>query len=606
MSTEKRKSNLFSWSLLFIIVGVVVLLNIIGAFVYSRIDMTEDERFSLNQGTIDFLDKLGTHNSKLKDQNAAKINRIYIKVYLSGALPAELKRFKNSIEDKLIEFKEIAGDRIEYEFIDPSVGSDADKKALGIKLYNNAQGIMPLDIIYEKDGSQIQQTLWPGAEIDYGGVTKDYIQFLPGSPLGQPTGLKDYLSGTNIQNSINNLEYMLVTGIRRVVQSEKPRIAFIQGHGELRFPETMRVRKLLEDYYTVEDITLNDSIAALDGVKGVVIARPRTAYSQKDLFIIDQFLMKGGRLMCFFDKLTFPNDTLMMRGTVHTTRTNLGIDRLLFDYGLNVQDNYVMDVRCGPIVMPYAQQNLAPWFYYVAASPTKHAISRNIEPVMLRYASKVELRLSDQWVATPILTSSTNATVSPTAPLISLGLPMNYGKNPVLAPDPTFEGNKVCVAGMVEGKFESHFKNRIIDAYAKNKDARFEEKSTKEGKVLVVGNGSFIANYYDSMPNKQGKMQYRPIGFNNLKYDEVLAQMRMQPIYFGNQEFFQNLVDYMMDDNSVLDIRSKQIDIHPIDKEKVKEKGTMYQLVNMIVPSALVLLLAILLFFLRKRKYARS
>lgn len=606
MNAEKRKSNLFSWSLLLIIIGVVVLLNIIGAFLYARVDMTEDERFSLNRGTIEFLEKIGNHNDNLKNQNEKKINRIYIKIYLSGALPAELKRFKNAIEDKLQEFRQIAGDRIEYEFIDPSVGSDADKKALGIRLYNNAKGIMPMEILYEKDGTLSQQLLWPGAEIDYGGVTKGYIQFLPGTPNGKPIQLSRDFSETTIQNSINNLEYMMVTGIRRVIQTEKPRIAFIQGHGELRFPETMRVRKLLEDYYTVEDIYLNDSISALDNVKGVVIARPRTPYTDKDLFILDQFVMKGGRLMCFFDKLTFPVDTLMMRGTVHTTRTNLGIDKLLYDYGINVHDNYAMDVRCGKIIMPYAQLSLENWFYYLAASPTKHPISRNIEPVMLRYASQIDFTLNEDWVVSPILTTSSNSTVSPTAPLISLGLPRNYGRNPVLAPDPTFEGNKICVAGMVEGKFVSHYKNRIIDAYAKNKDARFEEKSVREGKVLVVGNGSFIANYYDSMPNKEGKMQYRPIAFNNLKVDEVSAQARQEPLFIGNQEFFQNIVDYMMDDNSVLDIRSKQIDIHPIDKEKVKENGTMYQLLNMMVPSALVLLLAAIIFILRKRKYARS
>ena len=123
---------------------------------------------------------------------------------------------------------------------------------------------------------------------------------------------------------------------------------------------------------------------------------------------------------------------------------------------------------------------------------------------------------------------------------------------------------------------------------------------------MVVGNGSFIANYYDSMPSKTGKMMYRPISFNNLRYDEVMAQMRMQPLIYGNQEFFQNLVDYMMGDNSVLDIRSKQIDIHPIDKEKIKDQRTKYMVINVVIPSLFIILLAILLFYLRKRRYARS
>src|SRR5690606_4777583 len=137
----------------------------------------------------------------------------------------------------------------------------------------------------------------------------------------------------------------------------KPRIAFIGGHGELRFAETQRVRSLLDPYYSVEDVQLKDSIKALDGFTGVIIARPRTAYSDKDLYIIDQFVMKGGRLMCFFDKLTFPQDSLNRTGMTHTVRTNLGLDRLLYDYGIKTNDNYAIDVRCAPIQTPFAKQS---------------------------------------------------------------------------------------------------------------------------------------------------------------------------------------------------------------------------------------------------------
>ena len=608
MKNSAAKTNkVYNWVLLFIIVGVVIFLNIIGTFIYSRIDMTEDERYSLSSGTIEFLDKM-TPSDAAEPSNAAgdKVNRLYIKIYLEGNLPAEIKRFRNAIEDKLVEFREIAGDRIEYEFIDPSQGTEADQNALKEKLYNKGKGIMPLEIVYDKDGGQNQMMLWPGAEIDYGGITKGYVQLLPGSPQGQPARLTTEFSETTVQNSINNLEYMLVSALRRVILKTKPRVAFIHGHGELSFPETQRIRSLIDDYYTIEDITLNDSLAALDNVKGVIIARPTSAFTDKDLFILDQFVMKGGRLMCFIDKLTFPLDTLNMKGAVHTVRTNIGLDRMLFDYGIKVNDNYAMDVRCGPIAVPFAKESLLPWFFYIASTPTKHPISRNIEPVMLRYASQIQLIPNEgNWMVSPVLTTSTNSTVTGLAPLLSLGMPMNYGKSPVLVDNPTSDANKICLAGLVEGRFTSHFKNRIIDTYAKNPDAKFAEKSSNEGKVFVVGNGNFLKNYYDSMPNKYGQMQYRPIGFNNLRYDEVLAQMRMQPLIYGNQEFFQNTLDYMMGDNSVLDIRSKQIDIHPIDKEKVKTNGNFYKFMNMLLPSGLVLILAFIIFYLRKRRFAR-
>lgn len=599
--SNSKTKKFYNWILLGIIVGIVIFLNIIGTFVYSRIDMTEDERYSLSTGSIEFLDKMREDGAKNN-----KVNRLYLKIYLDGKLPAEIKRFRNAIEDKLAEFKEIAGDRIEYQFIDPLEGTEAEQNSLFQILYNKGQGIIPLEIVYQKDGSQTQMTLWPGAEIEYEGFTKNYVQLLPGSPQGQPAQLSKEFSETTIQNSINNLEYMLISALRRTIQKQKPRIAFLAGHGELSFAETQRVRSLLEPYYSVEDVTLKDSLRALDGFTGAIIARPRTTYTDKDLYILDQFVMRGGRLMCFFDKLTFPQDSLNRTGMTSTVRTNLGLDKMLFDYGIKTNDNYVMDVRCAPIQTPFAKQSLLPWFFYVAATPTKHPIARNIEPVMLRYVSQIQLIPGDTRLVSPILTSSTNSRLTGMAPLISLAMPMNYGKVPILADNPTSERNKICIAGMSEGKFDSHFKNRLIDEFAKNKESGFITRSTEEGKVLVVANGSFIANYYDSMPSKTGKMMYRPISFNNLRYDEVMAQMRMQPLIYGNQEFFQNMVDYMMGDNSVLDIRSKQIDIHPIDKEKVKDQRTKYMLINVVVPSFFIILLAILLFYLRKRRYARS
>lgn len=598
--------KVYNWVVLAIIVGIVIFLNIIGVFVYSRVDMTEDERYSLAQGTIEFLEKMNPADATSKKEGESKVNRLYIKIYLDGKLPAEIKRFRNAVEDKLNEFKEVAGDRIEYEFIDPQAGTEQEQRDLANLLYNKAKGILPLQIMYEKDGSQSNMTLWPGAEIEYEGSTQQRVQLLPGSPQGQPMRLTPEYSETTIQNSINNLEYMLVSALRRTIQRAKPRIAFIQGHGELSFPETQRARTLIDDYYHLEDIKLNDSIHALDGVKGVIIAGPRSAYSDKDLYILDQFVMRGGRLMCFIDKLTFPQDSLFRTGVTHTVRTNIGIDKMLFDYGIKTNDNYVIDVRCAPIQTPFAKQSLLPWFFYIASTPTKHPIARNLEPVMLRYASQIQLIPGEKRLMSPILTSSTNSNVTGLAPLISLAMPMNYGKIPVLVDNPTSNNNKLCLAGISEGRFDSHFKNRLIDQFANNPDAGFLTESNAEGKVLVVGNGSFLRNYYDSMPDKLGKMHYRPISFNNLRYDEVMAQMRIQPLIYGNQEFFQNMVDYMMGDNSVLDIRSKQIDIHPINKEKVKNSGTMYQIINMLLPSVLVILLAVILFYLRKRRYARS
>ena len=595
MSKKSIFKGVYNWSFLTILIAVIVVVNIIAVFVYARFDFTEDKRYSLADGTIEYLEN--TKNFE---------NRLSLKIYLSGNLPAELKRFRNAIEDKLKEFKQYAGTRIEYTFIDPMAGTESDQQYLFETIYNKGKGIMPMDLMFLKDGAQQQMMLWPGAEIDYLGTTVNHIQFLPGTPQGKFYTLNEQFEA-QIQNSINNLEYMLISAIRRSTQNKKERVAFLQGHGELNFTETQRVRTLISPYYSTEDIYLNDSIDALNGVKGLVIARPTQPLSEKDKYIIDQFVMRGGRLMCFVDKLNVNEDTLYKKGVVHTTRYNLELDKMLYDYGIKVNDNLVFDVQCSPLLLPMSTQSLIPWFFHVRSTQTKHPIARNLDPVSLRYASEIQFVGNSKNVASPILTSSTNSAMTGLAPMISLAIPMNYGKNPMLAQDPTDEGNKLCLAGLVEGMFDSHYKNRIAEEFANNPNAKFLEKSEREGKVLVVGNGRFIQNKYDSIQDtKTNEWKYRPRAFNELKIDETMASMNgMQPLVYGNQEFFQNIVDYMMGDNSVLDLRSRQIDIHAIDKEKVKLSSGYYKWINMVLPSAIVLVFAAIMLYVRKRKYTR-
>lgn len=591
---SQRVKKAFNWVITLIVIAIVTLIYVVSIFLHTRVDMTEDSRYSLSPGTIEFLE----NKDRIKD-------RLLLKIYLAGKLPVELKRFQAAIEDKLKEFKEYAGKRIEYQFIDPLEGTEADQSYLFEELYAKGQGIIPLRIRYQKEGSRAEMEIWPGAEIEYGGVTRNSIQFLPGTSPGQFYTLNANFE-SQIQNSINNLEYMLISAIRRSTAESKPRIAFIHGHGELEPQATQRVRALISPYYSVEDITLNDSLDALKNVKGVVIARPMTAYSDKDQYIVDQFLLKGGRLMVFLDKLKFPQDSLIKRGYAHTERIETHLDKMLFDYGVKINDNYVIDAYCAPKAVPMAKMSVIPWFFDIMATPTKNPISRNIDPVMLRYASEIQFIEGENRIATPVLTSSTNSNVTGMAPLVSLGLPLNYDPNkPELNNNPGSESNKRCLAGLVEGKFESYFKNRIVDEFSKNRASGFTETSTTEGKLLVVSNGTFIQNMYDSI-QKNGKWMYRPNGFNNLRYDLTLAQFEdAPPLVYGNQEFFQNMVDYMLDDNSVLDLRSRQIDQHPIDQEKVKTEGGFYRFVNLVIPSGAIMVLGILLFYLRRRRYTR-
>ena len=205
---------------------------------------------------------------------------------------------------------------------------------------------------------------------------------------------------------------------------------------------------------------------------------------------------------------------------------------------------------------------------------------------------------------TPILTSSTNATVTGMAPVLNLGMYKNYGKTPELVADPENENNKICIAGLAEGMFKSHFRNRIVDAFAKSKEIKYLDKSNAEGKVILIGNGRFLANEYDSILSQTGSTyQYRPKKNNDLQFSQDLINLKISH-FFGNQEFFQNMTDYMMGDNSVLDIRSRQIDIHEIDKEKVIASAGFFRILNIALPVILILLLSLLITYRRRKKYS--
>lgn len=585
--------GIFNWGFLFIVVTATILINILSSMIYFQVDMTDDQRYTLTKGTKKFL----ADTSKFA-------NRISIKIYLEGNLPAEVKLFRNAIEDKLMAFKKVSDNRIEFIFINPNNGSEQDKMELFKTLYKEGKGIQPLDISYLKEGEQTQLMLWPGAEISYsnnGIIKENSIQFLPGTKPGNPMSLTDV--SEQLESAINNLEYSLLSSIRNITLIEKPRIAFLQGHGELNYNQTIRVRSLIAPYYSITDIALNDSIDALNDLDGLIIADPQTPFSNKDLYIIDQFVMSGGKLMCFMNSLHLEEDSLMTRGLTNTIRKNLKLERMLFDYGLKLNENYVVDIQCAPKKVPFAERSLIPWYFHVLGTPSPHFITRNVDPISLKYVNEIQFIPSDEIKLTSLITSSTNSNKTGLAPLVSLEFPLSLGKNPKLIDNPGIDKNKICLAGIVEGKFKSHFQNRITKEFTENKDSKYKQTSAKEGKVLLVGNGTFIANEYDSLKNeKTGQYMYRPKAFNELKFNKTLAELK-KPMYYGNQEFFENIVDYMLGENSILDTRSRQIDVKSLDQEKLKTMAGTLKIINFLFPILLILIFALLWNYTRSKRY---
>jgi gliding-associated putative ABC transporter substrate-binding component GldG len=586
---QKMSGRLYYSLLIIIVLAVLVLLNVIVSHFDFRKDFTKDQRYSLTESTISYL-----------STDTVFQNPILFKIYLDGELPAEIKRLQSSIKDKLDEFRYYAGEKIQYEFIDPNEGSLEDQNALKEQLFNKGRGIRPMRIQYRTKGKSELLEVFPGAVVEYPGSSTEYIRFMEGGNYNLDFRLED-----QIQKAVNAIEYNLMRVSSKVTRRNKKNLAFIHGHGELGIPYTQGARRSIQDAYNIEDIVIDGSIHALDNVDGIIIADPSQRFSDKDKFVIDQYLMKGGNIMLFYNPLMIFNDTLRRQGKVHSMRKRTGIENLVFDYGIKINEDLIVDADYDPLVFPGVSKGFVRWYFYVRAKGTNHPISSMVDPVKLPYASTLHfVENKANLKPSVLLTSSSNAVSFGSVPILSIAIEQNYGENPRFQEDPENPENRIMLGGLLEGDFISAYKNRIVDTYANDPNAIFNEESVSPGKLMVVSNGTFFKNwYYDStFVREDGKYQYIPRVPRGNEIDELLATDRR----IGNFDFFENCVDYMLGESTLLAIRSRTIDLNPMNKLKIEESSSYYQFINLFIPIILVLVLALVIYFMRKYKYAKK
>jgi len=270
---KSRKWNDITMMLLGI--TTLILINVVGSFLFTRIDLTEDNRYSLSTITK-------TQAEELEDI-------VFVRVYLEGDLPADYKRLHDATKELLDEYRVYAGDNLQYEFIDPSENPDQkERESVYRKLVK--EGISPTTITNSSLEETQEKVIFAGAIISYGSKSAAW-QILK-TQMGVPEPIM-------INNSIQQLEYELASVIRKVSTVNKKRIAFVEGHGEYSKLEVSDISKHLSDQYAVERIEINETLTALRTFNLIIIAGPDSAFSEKDKFIIDQYIMKGGKVMWF-------------------------------------------------------------------------------------------------------------------------------------------------------------------------------------------------------------------------------------------------------------------------------------------------------------------
>lgn len=567
--------------LLQLLLGLVtiIFINVLGYYFFVRIDLTEEKRYSLSVSTKKLLKEID--------------EVVFVRCYLDGDMPAEYKALKNETKEMLDQFRAY-NPNIEYEFVDPNgFENRTERDEFYRRLFE--RGLSPINIKTTKSNKQVQQYIFPYIDIVHKGRT--YIAPLLSSKKG--------VAGEGIiAGSIENLEYNIYSSIRSIVNAKKDKVVFLYGHGELPVENIYDFVSSLSEYYEVDSITINEKLNSLtdriydtvdlskvtieNKYKCMIVAKPTSIFSYKDLYIIDQYIMHGGKVLWLLDALNVSMDSLQAQSSTVAISNFTGVDDILFRYGAKVNTNLIMDLQCAkvPIVTGQYQDNMPqmsyyPWNFFPEIHPnSNHIISDKISPVKMEFASSIDTTASQ--AEKTVLLYSSNGTRIMNAP-VNVSLNMLKQKQDAKL----FNSGSKPVAMLLEGEFVSAFKNRLTATMEESTQIAFKDFSDTTA-MIVVADGDICKNDFING-------QLLPLG-----YDKYTRQM------YGNKEFLVNCVNYLCGDVDLIPLRSREVIMRKLDTAKIERERTFWQVVNVVVPVVIILLLGLVLTIFRKRKYSRK
>lgn len=561
---SERAQSLFK---LLLVIAVVVLVNLIFANYFFRIDLTKEKRFSLSSASKNM---------------ASKMTEVaYVKVYLEGEFPAGFKRLSKATREMLDEFALYSNGNIQYEFIDPFKGADS-KKTSEIIQELGSKGLQPTNVQVKKEDEFAQKILIPGALLYYKG--KEYPISLLRSQFGQnPEDV--------INSSVELLEYEIANTLRNALQTDKKKIAIIEDHGELAKWDMAEAEAMLNRFYKVERLPLSIQVPQkLFEYAGIIIAKPTSAFSEFDKFKIDQYIMHGGKVLWLVETQLAEMDSLRKENLFVTPTYETGLEDILFKYGVRVNANMVQDLQCHAIPVLSGmrdgtpQQKLLNWPYYpVAAGYENHPIVRGVEPIWFQFAASIDTLVNPDIKKTVLYRSSKYSRLL-TAPV---RIDLNVSRLDLQPEMFQRKSNGEFIMGvLLEGKFTSNFAYRFDQT--KTPELPFKDH-VDSNKMIVISDGDVIRNQF-----KKSTGEVFPLG-----YDRFTNQQ------FGNEKLILNCMDYLCDDSGIIEIRSKEIKLRLLDKGKIKKQRNYWIALNLGGPIVLILLFGLINSLVRKRKYTR-
>lgn len=574
-----KKRQIFAF---IILVAVVAVINVAGSFLFTRFDLTSEKRYTLSPTTKEILNDLDDY--------------VYFKVYLDGDFPAGFKKLRRETKEMLDEFRAYSK-YIDYEFINPAEsGEEAEIMETYKQLYQ--AGLKPTDLnVQNSDGSSKQMVIWPGALVSYRNNTEIAIELLE-NQVGQS-------DDEALNASMQNLEFRLIDAVKKVTRLMKPNIAFVEGHGELGEQDVYDITKSLSQNYNVVRLEIDGKIDALihrtqdttrdvsafPSYDAIIIAKPTQAFDERDKFLIDQYIMHGGKLLWLVEPVFATMDSLQSQESTVGIEQDLNLDDMLFKYGVRLNRDLLLDLTCAALpirtgqVGGQARLEYFRWYYFpLLQAAFDHPMVRNMNAIKADFVSSMDATTSaDDIEQIPLLKTSDYTKVSGAPVFITLAMLRQ-------TPDQRMFSTKgKTVAYLLKGTFTSLYANRIPQEIMDDQATDFMETS-KPTAMIVVTDGDIIRNQIDIRTR-----QPLPLGFD-----------QFTQITYANKEFIENCISYLVDGEGLVDIRSRELKVRLLDPTKVSKQRVTWQVVNTLVPIALIVILGFVMSLIRKVKYSRK
>jgi len=563
MSSFKNKK----WSWLIVIAGII-LLNFLASSFHKRIDLTNEKRFTISTPVKNILKGL--------DEN------VEIKIFLKGDLPAGFKKLSTSAQELLQEFNEYSNGKIHYEVI------SADEKMPGSdRTYADtlsSLGIVPINLKVQLESGEQSQYIFPAALVSY----KDKIQAVNLYP-----GTKTIITPPELNSAEALLEFNFADAIYKIITNNRPMIAYAMGNGEPTGANTYDlVENVLRKNYSLFTVDLQKEPVIPDTFKLLLLVKPTMQFSDEEKLKIDQYVMRGGKLLCFVDRLEAEMDSLQIKNQVVAYDRNLRLEDLFFKYGVRINPDLLMDLQCD--FLPFSvngkdQFEFLHWNYFpLFESKQNSVINKNLGLVAGRFVNSIDTVSAAGITKTILLNSSNNSRTIETPALIS-------GEENRNAPvDAAYNKKDIPAAVLLEGKFTSLYKNRVsqvmMDSLAFY-GTPFLSSNINDNKMIIVSDGDIVLNgVYKEQPLPMGVNPYT-----------VGTQYEYQ---FANKQFVENCIDYLINNAGLSEAKAKDYQLNLLDPKKTEEQKSFWQIVNLAVPVLLIILAGFIYQWWRKRKYS--